>query len=146
MDEVFFYGLPEKTTKPLVLLNLTSVLKRKVPTKIDSKCEMDSSSFSDADCSSSNDFHTDNKPEQCENGNESASQTDTESAHSSSSSETDSNSSSDADSSSSCDSDEDYMPEDDHYLSVDEKRQSSLRKRPIKITLKLDSDGNYTKS
>jgi len=145
MDEVFFYGLPEKTTKPLVLLNLTSVLKRKVPTKIDSKCEMDSSSFSDADCSSSNDFDTAYNPEQCENGNES-SQTDTESAHSSSSSETDSNSSSDADSSSSCDSDEDYMPEDDHYLSVDEKRQSSLRKRPIKITLKLDSDGNYTKS
>ena len=139
---MFLYGLPEKKNpQPLVLLNLTSVLKRINATNSASERVIE---ISDSSSSSDEDISEEFKPDQNKKATESASETDSDSENSSSFSDTES-SSSESDSSSS-DSEEEYRPEQDDLSSDDETRKKSMKTRPLKITLKLGPDGNYTRS
>ena len=146
MDEVFLYGLPEKKNpRPLVLLNLTSVLKRKHVTKPAAQCVIEIS-----DSGSSSDSDEEYKLEKREDGTDSATETDIESDDPCSSYEADRSSSVHAVSNSSSDSEDEYRPYRSLYNELsspeDETRSANLRKRPLRMTLKLDSDGNYTRS
>ena len=92
--------------------------------------------------SDSSDSDEEYKPEECEDGVNSASETEIESD--------DPCSSYDAVSNSSNDSEKEYKPYRTLYNELsspeDETRSANLRKRPLRMTLKLDSDGNYIRS